>query len=235
MQHPPRRLAWFAILLVSLCIVLFVVPWPGLTKAYACVFRAFGNALFTRYWFWSDGSVRFLDLRAEDLVRQVDAVTPVTLSPDFSPPPPQDVKDTLMVLLNRRVPGAFGLVRTSARSMGYWTTALFVALAVAWPMSWKRRGWALLWGMLLVHLFIALRLTLTLAHVGFAADKEYALFQLGPFAAKVLARTEEVLVDNPTVSFFIAGLIWLIVALPEVIQVLFPASRTKTPNSADPS
>jgi len=217
-----KQLAWFPILLALFCALLIVIPWPGLQRGYAHVFRAFGNVVFARFWIWPDGSVRFLDLRSENLLSDLNAATPLNLPAGFRPLPATKVLDTLMVLKNRRTPGRFGLVRTSARSLGYWTTALFLALALAWPMSWKRRGWALLWGLFLIHLFIAFRLTITLVETGFGADKPYALFDLSPFWLGVLSRTKEVAVHNPTVSFLVAGFVWLVVALPDVIRVLFP-------------
>jgi len=227
-----KQLGWFPVLLALFCALLIVVPWPGLQRGYAHAFRAFGNVVFARFWVWSDGSVRFLDLRSENLLSDLNAATPGNLPAGFRPQPATKVLDTLMVLKNRRTPEQFGLVRTSARSLGYWTTALFLALALAWPMSWKRRGWVLLWGLFLIHLFIAFRLTLTLVETGFGADKPYALFDLSQFWRGVLLRTKEVAVHNPTLSFLIAGFIWLVVALPDVIRVLFPEDKSGSPTNA---
>ena len=94
---------------------------------------------------------------------------------------------------------------------------MLIALVVATPLSWSRRGWALLWGLLLTHVFIALRLTLTLAAGGFAVpDKAYALFHPGAFWQRILTGGQNVLSDNPTVSFVVPVFIWFLVALPGV-------------------
>ena len=109
-------------------------------------------------------------------------------------------------------PSKTRLAQPIARNAPRRLSFFFLALVLAKPLSWKRKGWAVLWGLILVHLFIALRLTLTLLKSGFAADKGYALFELSPFWARVLARVEGVVVDNPTVSFVVATFIWFIVA-----------------------
>jgi hypothetical protein len=207
----PKLLARFLILLTVFCSLLMLVPWPGLKGGYSGVFRGFGNVVFARFWFWPDGRVRFLNLHSPALIEDIYAELPPG-RPAFRKPQPTAVLDTLMVLKNRTTPGQIGMLRTSARSLGYWPTAFFLALVLAKPLPWKRKGWAVLWGLVLVHLFIALRLTLTLMKSGFAADKAYALFELSPFWTRVLARVEGVIVDNPTVSFVVATFIWFIVA-----------------------
>ena len=176
------------------------------------MFRVGNDIVFSRFWFWSEGHVRFLDLHSPDLILDLDLATPGELPRDFKPPPAEEVKDTLMVLMNRTHLGTFGLLRTSSRLVGYWPTVWLIALIVAKPLPWSRKGLALIWGLLLVHGFIALRLSLTLAHGGFGAQKVYALFDLSPFWQDVLGRTETVMVTDPTASFVVPTLIWAVVA-----------------------
>lgn len=223
-------------MLVLFCALLLVIPWPGLGRAYGCLFRSFGNVVFTRFWFWPEARVRFFDLRSPTLVR--DVKLQAALGPgahfDFKPPPATVVLDTLMLLKNEgegRV-ATLGFVRTSSRSLGYWPTAFFLALALATPMPWKRKGWALLWGLLLVHGFIAFRLTLVLLQKGFAADKSYALFHPAPFWANLLEHVEKVAVHNPTASFAAAVFIWLVVAFAELSRWLFPKGESDPPSQA---
>ena len=200
---PPKRLGRFFLLLAVVYGVL-MAPWPGVTSAYAYLFRAGGNGLFARFWFSPDGSVRFLDLRA---------LEPGDLAPGTPPIEASGAFDTVMELSSRRAPGSLGYLRTSSRYIGFGPTAVLIALIVATPTTWRRRAWALLWGMLLVHLFIALRLSLTLAAAGFAADKGYALFHPSEFWRGVLTRAESIFSDNPTVSFVVPTVIWFLVAL----------------------
>jgi hypothetical protein len=214
---PPRSLGRFFLLSLAIFLALAALRVP-LDRAYACLFRGAGNVLFTGFWFWPDGKVRFVDLHAPDQISQINELIPGELPAGYRPLRPEGVKDTLMVLMNRRAPGSIGQLRTSSRS-AYWPTAMLIALVLATPLSWSRRGWALLWGLLLTHVFVALRLTLTLAAGGFAVpDKAYALFHPGAFWQRVLTGGQNVLSDNPTVSFVVPVFIWFLVALPGVTR-----------------
>lgn len=218
-MRPPKRLGRFILLFAAVYAPL-MVPWPGLHQAYAGVerayawyFRGLGNAAFSEtFWLWPQATVHFLDLRSTDLRRQLQRLVP-ELPADFEPPTAQGVKDTLMALFNRDARGQFGLLRTSSRYVGYGPTVMIVALVLATPLAWRRRAWALLLGLLLIHLFILVRLTLTVTVNGFAADKVYALFHPGPFWQGVLTRAETMFSDDPTVSFVVPIVVWFVVTL----------------------
>jgi hypothetical protein len=216
-----KQSLFFVVLVPTLCVVLILLPIPGLKTGYLSAFRAVGNTVFARFWFWSDGSVTFLDLRAPDLRAQIDAATAGPLPLGLQLPPPSPVQDTMMIMVNRRTVGAFGLLPTSALVLGYWPTALFLALLLPTPMRWKRKGWAFVWGMVLIQLSIAIRLTLTIAENGFATDKPYALFELGPTGTALLKKVEQIAVHDPTASLAIGAVVWLIVALPDLLRWLF--------------
>lgn len=201
MPPPKKLLKWFFATLVLYAFLM--APWPGLERGYAYTFRAGGNAVFARFWFWGDGLVRFRDLtslKAGDLVPGTPSIQA------------EGIKDTLMELRSRAAPGSIGYLRTSSRYIGYSPTVLVIALILATPIAWSRRGRAAIWGLLLVHGFIALRVSLTLAANGFGADKGYALFHPGPFLRGALSRAEIILSDDPTVTFMVPVLIWFLVA-----------------------
>ncbi|MBU0717724.1 MAG: hypothetical protein KJ749_05695, partial [Planctomycetes bacterium] len=103
-------------------------------------------------------------------------------------------------------------LKTSSRLIGYTPTAVIIALLVATPMGWRRRGWGLLGGLVAIHLFILFRLTLTLAVKGFGAPKPYALFDLSGFWMGVLEPLEEIFVHKPNVAMVVAVFLWLFVA-----------------------
>ncbi len=149
--------------------------------------------------------------RFESMLRQQVDTAAAQARQQLSKLGPAGVLDTLMVLWNRSTPLSFGRLRTSSRMMGYSPTVFLIALFVAVPTTWRGRAWALLWGLLLIHVFIFLRLSLTLAKDGFAAPKSYALFGLSDFWTGALARVEEVVVDNPTCYLFVCVFIWLLV------------------------
>lgn len=200
-MSPPRPLGRFFLTALALY-ALFMAPWPGVAKGYAHLFRAGGNVLFARFWFWSDASVTFLDpqnLRPGDL-------------PPGTPPIPTDKgKDTLLQL-HRRAANTVGHLRTSSRPIGFGPTVVVVALILATPLHRRRKAWALAGGLLLVHAFIAFRITLLVTANGFAADKAYAIFQPGAFWRRVLGAMESLFADDPTVSFVVPALIWFVVS-----------------------
>lgn len=199
-------------LILAIWAIVFLIPWQPVVRGYASIFRTGNNILFTRYWFWQEGTVEFLDLHSTDLYRDIDRVTVGSLPPRFEPPKPTRVLDTLMVLRNRKVPGSFGMLRIGSRLVGYWSIAWLLALVLAKPMSWRRKGKAALWGLLWVHAFIAMRLTIKLGADGFFAVKKYALFAPGEFSTDMLRRLVEVFLENPSVSFVVPTFIWFLVA-----------------------
>ena len=227
----PKTVAKFAAASIAVYIVL-TLGWHklGLERAYRPWFRTCGNVAFSQFWFWSQASVRFLDARSRDLRDKINRVLPGPLpeDQDMSPLSAQGERDTLMVLLNRNAPGSPGFFRTASRVVGYAPTAMLVSLALATPVGWKRRLWTLLWGLVLVHLFIVFRLTIVLLHVGFAASgKAYALFEPGPLLLDLLKRGDQVLADNPTFSYLVSVFFWI--AILFAFQVKDTVARRRSP------
>lgn len=206
---PPKLIIRFAGLVVVFYSLL-MIPWPGLERGYAGIFRAGGDAMFSRFWFWPSGSVRFLDLYSPTLAKDLSAAIGHDLPPNARIAQPEGVKDTLMVLMNRDKPGTIGQLRTGSRYIAYEPLAAVIALSLATPIVWRRRIGVLLWGLFWVHLFIAVRLSLMLAGDFFSPAKKYALAHASPFWLKTLGRAEEVLSDNPTATLVIAMFIWLV-------------------------
>lgn len=189
---PPRQLGRF-FLAVLIVYAVLMAPWPGLEHGYAYLFRSGSNIVFARFWFWPDGGVRFLDLKA---------LKPGDLAPGTPELEATGTFDTGMELRSQRAPGAYGYLRTSSRYVGYGPTVVLITLVLATPILWARRGWALLWGLLLIHAFIALRLTLTLSANGFAADKPYALFAPSALSKDILTWKALFRMIPPSLSWF---------------------------------
>lgn len=185
--------------------------WPMMERTYASCFRSFGNVVFSQFWIWPEGRVHFIDLFSPDMRDQVNATLPAVLPAQQKLPGHEGVKDTLLVLKNRNTPANVGFLRTSSRITGYTPTAMLISLILATPAHWKKRLWLLFWGMLLVHMFIALRLTVFLLYSGYAADKPYAIFHPGSLMMDVLGRGKTILADNPTFSYLASVFLWLIV------------------------
>lgn len=206
----PKRIAKFAFL-VLVFYTLLTWPWSGWDATYGSWFRSGGDTVFSRFWFWPQATVKFVNLRSPTLFGDIDAVTPGTLPPKFKPPKPDDVvQDTLMVLMNADVPASIGMLRTSSRPIGFWPTAVFLSLMLATPIRWWRKLIALPLGLVLVHAFVAFRVTVLLLKGGFADPaKKYALFHPTEFWQDVWRRAGEVFADNPTFAYVVPVFIWL--------------------------
>lgn len=163
---------------------LLVLPWPGLREGYAAFFRAGGDVLFGS--FGHVGAVRFQPLDSPGKL------------------------DTAIVFGNRRT-RAGGLTRIPSRHMGYLPTAVLICLVLATPISWPRRARALLWGLLLVHGFIALRLLLLIL-VGFSGDNPLALFAFHPHLRETLVFVGVMSSVSPVVSYVVPVLLWALVS-----------------------
>lgn len=212
----PKAVIRFALLWLVIYSPLAFLPsaWPAWKHAYAELFRTGGNAFFSQFWVWPQASVRFLDLSSSTLVADIDAVLPDKLPPGFKPPTPNREQDTLLVLRNRHTRGSIGMLRTGTHMMGYGPTTVLIALLLATQVGWSRRGWSLVWGMLGIHLLIAVRLTVLVTNNGFAAPgKRYALFHPGPLVSSLLTRADEVLADNPTFAYVAPVCLWLLILL----------------------
>ncbi len=216
--------------------VVFALVYGGLmflrtplADAYACLFRAGGNVAFSRYIFWGDGSVCFVDLRLPraQLFAEIDRNTFGMLPLKTQLLKPKGAFDTLMLLKNRSKKKGFGMLRTSSRMVGYTPTAVIVALFLATPTVWRRRLWGLLIGLVLVHGYIFVRLSIDLAtgEWGFGSSKPYALFSLGDFWSGILTRVSEVVAENPTVYLGVSVFLWLLV---NILGGSFTAFRRTT-------
>jgi hypothetical protein len=163
---------------------LLLLPWPGLRQAYAACFRAGGTLLFGS--FGAPGAVRFLP-----------AATPAT------------GLDTDVVLINPRN-GVSGRTQHDSRHMGYLPTAMLVSLVLATPAPWRRKGRALLWGLVAVNAYVALRIGLVLVR-DLSNDDPLRLFTLGPWAHQALAWAVRAVVMSPGSYFAFPVFIWILV------------------------
>ncbi len=215
--------------------VVFGVVYGGLmflrtplADAYAHMYRAGGNIAFSRYVFWGNGSVRFVDLRLPraKLFAEVDRNTYGMLPMSTPILKQKGAFDTLMLLKNRTM-GDFGMLRTSSRMVGYTPTAVILALFLATPTAWRRRLVGLLIGLLLVHGYIFIRLSIDLAtgEWGLGSAKPYELFSLGEFWSGILTRVSEVVAENPTVYLGVSVFLWLLV---NILGGSFTAFRRPT-------
>ncbi len=167
---------------------LLVVPWPEARRAYAAIFHIGANLLFGS--FGDESEVRFAAPSQQTATREVD--TEITLT-----------RKTAQGFYQDRLP-------STARQLGHMPTAILVALVLATPAPWRRRGNGLLWGLVALHAFIALRVGLLLVEA-FSQDNALQMFTLSTFWERVLDRAIPALVRAPAGSYVIPILIWVLV------------------------
>ena len=186
-MFPLKPVAAF-FLKVIIFYALLMIPWPGVMGAYGYVFRACGNTVFRT--FGSTGRVHFAP------------ITPV--------PAGKDAKDTTVTLENIKTRGARGTMEMNSRLMGYLPAAFAVALILATPVPWSRRGWSLLWGLLLMGVFTGLELTLRLVDA-FSDKNVLAVFSLGPVAKATVIILLKVIALSPVTAYIAPVFVWILV------------------------
>ena len=173
--------------LVSLGVYgLLLVPWPGLMAGYGTCFRGVANVLFSSV--GGTGTVTFELFGSEAYAY-----------------------DTTIVMRNRNLPPrAKASFDIKCLSIGYRPAAFLIALVLATPVPWSRRWWALLWGLLLVNLFVAFRVWLVLLDF-FSDATPLAAFTLGPFLKNALTMAKLFLFIDPAMHYIVPAFIWLLV------------------------
>ena len=230
-MFPPRTIAKFAVL-VTFFYMLFTVARPHIERPYATWFRGFADAVYSRFWFWGEGQVRFFDLHSPRLFEEIDEATPGQMNPGVKAilPRPEGVKDTLMVLMNRAKPGPLGLLRTGSRIIAFEPTVVLISLVLATPIAWRRKPFLLIAGLVFVHAFIAVRLAPMLANEFFTPTKKYALGQGSETVLKTIQRFDEVVGENPTVSWAMPFFLYLFALF---LISLFGGRRMTGPPAVD--
>jgi hypothetical protein len=163
---------------------LFVVPRPLVAHHYAALFREGANGLIGPS---REGLViRFRSMETDVRGRDVQ------------------------LFLQQVDTSRFWTTPISSRMQGYLPTAEVLALILATPIPWKRRLWALIGGVLIVHVFIAVRVlsaiaySLNTAQLGTFSD-------LSPFWRDVVFKIDEILTTVPTTTFVVPVFVWILV------------------------
>jgi hypothetical protein len=163
---------------------LLAAPWPWVQDAYAAAFRAAGNFAFGN--FGSDGEVQFRPYEGGDPKRDTE------------------------ILFRRPGHRMGGVLRNSSRLTGYLPTVEVVALVLATPIPWARRWRALLWGLVLVNAFVALRLEISLLYT-WSGDNAWRLYDPSPFWRAVLGHAFHVTARSLTFAYVMPVFIWILV------------------------
>lgn len=194
-MQPRSRAIRFAVVVTALY-ALVMIPWPGLQSAYGRAFAWCAHAMVYRV--WGNGPI----LGTDGLVQVRFDANGIAAG-----------RDIMLEVANRtRLRGVDDVSRSlvSSRHLGYMPTVVLISLILATPLSWKRRGRALVWGVVFVHLFIVFRFG-ALILGAFCSDKAHGLYVLGPFGTRALALFVDVLAGVPATAYVVPVFIWLAV------------------------
>ncbi len=186
-MFPLKRLSVFFFLSLILYGVL-AMPWLGLQGAYRTGFCKVGNIVFGSYQFAGIGSAYFQE------------------NPNL-----EGEKDVTIWMQKRRGRRVRGALDINSALTGYRALVFLVAIVLATPIAWKRRAWALAWGMLLVNVFVALRMWLKL-YDSFSDPGPAYFFKLGESTKELLHWCTLILYQAPELNFIVPAFIWLLVS-----------------------
>jgi len=127
----PNSLRRFLSVFLSVFLLL-ALPWPGMYAAYRALFRSLSGAFLC-------ASTEHCEVTVENLRD-----------------PGHAAADTRLVIVNPQLmtPAGSGPVRNldfNSVRLGWYPTALFVALVLATPASFRRRFWTIVAGLVAVH------------------------------------------------------------------------------------
>ena len=166
---------------------LLMAPWPRLGRAYTKFYCAGAAFLFGS--FGSTGTVTFEPLSDSEHDLHVTLYNQAQVGPDSN-----------AVAIR---------TRHNSRHAGYMYVAFLVALILATPLPLRRKTWALLLGIILIHCVIALQLALRIFHA--FTNKQLSVFELNPFCRRVLSISNQAFAVNVTFGFVVCVFIWFLV------------------------
>jgi hypothetical protein len=155
-----------------------MAPWPRLGRAYTRFYRAGAALLFGS--FGSTGIVSFEPLSDSEYDMHIIFYNRARMGPDGNMAGVQ--------------------TRHSSRHAGYIYVAFLAALILATPIPARCKGWALFWGIILIHGLVVLKLALR------------SMFVLNPFCRRVLSITHKAVAVNATFGFIVCFFIWILVS-----------------------
>jgi|GEM_PF-2512804 len=198
-------LRFLVITLVAYLILIF--PWPGVHDGYRAAFMTMVHGIYGHI--GENGSVR------------CEAVA-ITATADVD------------LYLGKRMPEAGNRigeapVTINSRNLGYAPFVFFVSLILATPIPWSRKWRSVVWGLVLLSLFVVFRVGLLIAF-WFGAPTEIQLYDTGAFQG-LLAKSYEFLVISPGGTFVVTALIWAVVTwrakdIQTILAKVLPESAT---------
>lgn len=166
--------------------VLLVAPWPGAVDMYRTVF-----------------------ITAERFVLE-SIYLPTNVRVEAVPGPRQKADTAISVRSDSS--RSWTEFAISSRYVGHLPVATLVSLVLATPIGWRRRSRALLWGLILVNMFISLRVLLAVVHGFHQASLIGEASQPTIWSAAVAASVRFATVGQ-AVSYVVPILLWILVTV----------------------
>lgn len=182
-----RFLCWFVIFYT-----LLIVPWPGSRNLYGNYLRSVAKLALIK-----NNDRRILRFEEVPVAKRNRSL------------------DTRITIANREQLDASGsghavMLDFDSHGIGWVPTALFIALVLSSPVPWGRRAWSLVWGLLVVHVFVLFSLQIYIWNQS-DASSGLNLIELSPFWKTIVNGLEETLVTQLGASFAIPFFVWIFV------------------------
>lgn len=190
-----------------------------------CVFAVAYGLLMALWPVWGATYVRFYRAGAALLFESPGSRALVRFSRST-----ETIDEVKVTFYDRRRSDGYGrlvpLMRIAhdVRYGDYIYTAFVTALVLATPVPWKRRGWALVGTLVLMHVFMAFRLGILILHL--LRSDQVALLTLSPFWNAVVSLGVQVFTINILPGFVVGILVWFLVTFRrrDWPQFLMPAA-----------
>lgn len=182
---------------------LLMAPWPRLGRAYTRFYCTGAAFLFGS--FGPTGTVAFEPLHDTEYDLHVTLYHRAHMDPDG---------DVIAIQ-----------TRHSSRHAGYMYAAFLAALILATPIPVRRKVWALLFGMILIHGLVALQLALRLLHA--FNNGPFSMFELNAFFRRVLSISNQAFAVNVTFGFIVCVFIWILVSFRRRDWAMIISERKK--------
>jgi hypothetical protein len=179
-----------SVILFLILYALLMVPWPGLQAAYSKFYRCAASLVFDS--FGSGGAVRFHP--ADHPQYNVMTIAFYDLR---NPPPDGRVQP-------------FHVFNISSRYSAYIYVAFVVALILATPIPLRRKGWAILWGLISIHAYLALKTAILVNYVFLTTPRSPVTFS--PVMGRALFFAQNLFMKQMVFSFMVCVFIWFSVS-----------------------
>jgi hypothetical protein len=206
---PPSRPIFGFFLKFVLVYGVLMALWPVVFDGYRAFFKTGGEFVFRVIW-------------PRDTVR-------------FEPLPEREklTGNETKVFVVRRDGSGGKKMSMCIRDIGYLSTVVFVALVFAAPVSWSRRGRAFLWGLLLLHVVIVLRVTVLVAFFSSLIEPDSWLKGQTFWSRTAYAALWRLALGQP-LAYISAVLVWILVTLRrEDLAMVLSALPDRSPEPHD--